>query len=328
MDSIQAYLSTMPHFEYPLGSLSPTIQSLLSVEEDIGYSSVIDSSKHDRSGFVSSLSKGSRPSLTQNVSDSNIKRNRSPSVLDIDPTPASKAPRTSNNLSRNFDAEHVFSDGEKNIAEKTNRPLMRNLLWDSRDMSKAPVNEFSYGPSPESVSRVCKEHLRLIISDHRYKEFSFDRCIGDIPVLEIRPYSKSDFAKGKMRHIYIHMTGINNLKSSLESLGYTLPKMRLFIEYQNAGKQVGYLLDKDDLVKDVVNESYVFRFGSKALVSIEKNAKLALSSNTVEIMNELSNGDANYSIRVDLVWSSGIALESFISLPFIRSKRISKRSFR
>eukprot|EP00475_Leptophrys_vorax_P033258 TRINITY_DN5203_c0_g1_i1.p1 TRINITY_DN5203_c0_g1~~TRINITY_DN5203_c0_g1_i1.p1 ORF type:complete len:762 (+),score=179.43 TRINITY_DN5203_c0_g1_i1:228-2513(+) len=81
--------------------------------------------------------------------------------------------------------------------------------------------------------------LRFSVTTYRWQPI--DDCFGGVPVVEIRPYNKSD---GK-RYVYVKIDGLEEMFHKCKATGMPVPKARFMVECCEDSSCLGYLSIKE-----------------------------------------------------------------------------------
>jgi hypothetical protein len=197
--------------------------------------------------------------------------------------------------------------------------------------------------------------LKFSITTYRWQPI--EDCLGGVPIVEIRPYNKSD---GK-RYLYIKVDGIEETYSRCRQNGVPFPKARFMVESCCESSHLGYLSIRETLEgrkeedysdSDKMNDSqeeaddkskYAVSEEEgplKEVIQLNRNLTLLASENIVRLLDSRNFGrgspveehklrivvillpDPDESMTAEEQVSAGFEVAS---LPFYRIKRRAKR---
>jgi hypothetical protein len=190
-------------------------------------------------------------------------------------------------------------------------------------------------PSP-TVER-CKlddlpmPYLSLRFSVTTYRWQGIDDCVRGVPVVEIRPYNKSD---GK-RYVYVKVDGIEEMLSQCATANIVAPKARFNVERCTDSSVLGFLSIKEPVEKDKMKPDEVEPTSED--IELSKNLTLLISEKIVKQLDKEGIGrgspppdEHKLRIVVALVMptereTDEPTLVEVALLPFFRIKRRQKR---
>jgi hypothetical protein len=237
---------------------------------------------------------------------------------------------------------------EKNIdSSNASEPIQSSIpainLPESKLIIKTPPLEY--------------RSLRFSVTTYRWQPI--EDCFGGVPIIEIRPYNKSD---GK-RYLYIKVEGIEEVYSRCRHSGIPFPKVRFMVESCSDSVCLGYLamrenseFKKDEEGNDA-NPNFRFQMMSeevdeknkiavedegplKEVIQLSRNLTLLASESIVRALDARNFGRGNpveeHKLRIVVILlpnpDENLSAEEQISkgyevasLPFYRIKRRAKK---